>query len=190
MDIQVRVASEEIGHQICTCEIHDAADGMVEYLRRVVRFSRMGTTKTSAITVDAAIADAMHVVQRDDPGLPVFVEGTTALAVHVDARSFSDVVYELVRNAQDASPAGSPVVVHVGDHDNRWVIVRVSDDGPGFDESVAEHAEDPYVTTKRGVRGAGFGLTLASAFARGAGGKIVRERLDDRTHVSMWLPGV
>jgi C4-dicarboxylate-specific signal transduction histidine kinase len=66
--------------------------------------------------------------------------------------------------------------------------VRVSDDGAGFDESVADSAEDPYVTTKHGVRGAGFGLTLAAAFARSAGGRIVRERAQDRTHVSIWLP--
>jgi signal transduction histidine kinase len=171
-------------------EIHEAADGMVDYLRRVVRFSRMSNAKASEISVDAAVADAMSSLQRAEPDSPVFIEGGTSLSVHADARSFSDVVCELVRNAQEASPAGAPVVVHVGDHDARWVIVRVSDDGPGFDESVAEHAEDPYVTTKQGVRGAGFGLTLAAAFARCSGGKIVRERLDDRTHVSMWLPAI
>jgi signal transduction histidine kinase len=169
-------------------EIHEAADGMVDYLRRIVRFSRMSNAKATDIPVDAAVADAMTLMQRDEPDLPVFIEGTTALSVHADVRSFSDVVCELVRNAQEASPAGSPIVVHVGDHDDRWVVVRVSDDGPGFDESVAEHAEDPFVTTKQGVRGAGFGLTLASAFARCSGGKIVRERVDGRTHVSMWLP--
>jgi signal transduction histidine kinase len=171
-------------------EIHEAADGMVDYLRRVVRFSRMGNGKPSDFAVEAAVADAMEALQREDPELPVFVEGGTALVVRAEPRSFSDVVCELVRNAQEASPIGSPVVVHLGDHDERWVIVRVSDDGPGFHASVAEIAEDPFVTTKQGVRGAGFGLTLASAFARSAGGKIVREREDGRTHVSMWLPSV
>lgn len=171
-------------------EIHAAADGMLDYLHRVVRFSRMGGAKASAIPVDAAVAAAMSALQREDPDLPVFVEGGASLAVHADPRGFTDAVVELVRNAQEASPPGSPVVVHVGDHEGRWVIVRVSDEGPGFDESIAERAEDPYVTTKQGVRGAGFGLTLAAAFARGAGGRIVRERANARTHVAIWLPAI
>ena len=171
-------------------EIHHAADSMVQYLRRVARFTRVEASRPSRILVDAAVADALERLQDEEPDVPVFLRGGTRLEVLADVIWFNDVVRELVRNAREASPDGAPVVVQVRSEADAWVVVCVTDEGPGFAEEVAANADDPFVTTKYGVRGAGFGLTLASAFARHAGGKIVWEHEDDRTHVSMWLPAV
>ena len=171
-------------------EIHRAAESMVEYLRHVARFTRVEAAKASLILVEETVADVVSALQREEPAVPLFVRGGTRREVLADAFWFGDVVRELVRNAREASPDGAPVVVEVRGEGDAWVVVCVTDEGPGFADEVASNAEDPFVTTKEGVRGAGFGLTLASAFARHAGGKIVRERRDDRTHVSMWLPAV
>jgi signal transduction histidine kinase len=171
-------------------EIHQAAESMVEYLRHVARFTRVEAAKASRILVEEAVADVVSGLQGEEPEVPVFVRGGTRLEVLADALWFNDVVRELVRNAREASPDGAPVTVQVRGEGGAWVVVCVTDEGPGFADEVASNAEDPFVTTKYGVRGAGFGLTLASAFARHARGKIVREREEDRTHVSIWLPAV
>jgi signal transduction histidine kinase len=183
-DLAEPTARQDVG------EIHQAAATMVDYLRHVGRFTRVGSGRASRIMVDAAVAEVLESLQDEEPQVPVFLRGGTRLEVLADVISFNDVVRELVRNAREASPDGAPVVVQVRGEADAWVVVCVTDEGPGFAEEVAANAEDPFVTTKYGVRGAGFGLTVASAFARRAGGKIVRERDDDRTHVSMWLPGV
>ena len=181
-DLADPTAQQDLG------EIHQAAESMVEYLRHVARFTRVEAAKASRILVEEVIADVLTALQDEEPQVPLFVRGGTRLEVLADALWFSDVVRELVRNAREASPDGSPVIVQVRSEAGAWVVVCVTDEGPGFADEVATNAEDPFVTTKYGVRGAGFGLTLASAFARHTGGKIVRERLEDRTHVSIWLP--
>lgn len=167
-------------------EIHRAADAMVAYLQQIGQFTRLDG-RASRIEVEAAVAATLAGLQQQEPGAPVFVDGSTRACVSGDVSRFSDTVRELVRNAREASPADRPVVVRLHE-ESVWVVVRVTDEGPGFAAEIDEIAEDPFVTTKQGVRGAGFGLTLASVFARRNGGRLVRERATDRTHVSVWLP--
>lgn len=170
-------------------EIHRAADTMVSYLRHISHFSR-SDARSSRVDVDAAVAGQLEVLQRDEPGAPVFIDGGSGACVQCDATRFAETVRELVRNAREASPADRPVVVRLFEGEPSWVTLRVSDEGPGFAAAIDDIAEDPFVTTKEGIRGAGFGLTLASVFASRAGGRLVRERVGERTHVSVWLPTV
>lgn len=168
-------------------EIHRAADAMVAYLQHISRFSR-GESRASRVPVEPTVVAVLTAMQQDEPGAPVFIDGSTAACVSGDGARFADSLRELVRNAREASPSGRPVVVRLVEEGPSWVVVRVSDEGPGFAPEIDEIAEDPFVTTKEGIRGAGFGLTVASVFARKAGGRLMRERVADRTHVSVWLP--
>lgn len=170
-------------------EIHRAADAMVSYLQHISHFSRVDG-RMSAVDVEGAVTRELEALQREEPGAPVFIDGGTPALVQCDAMRFAETVRELVRNAREASPPDRPVVVRLLHDDAVWVIVRVTDEGLGFATEIDEIAEDPFVTTKDGVRGAGFGLTVASVFARRSGGRLVRERVAERTHVSMWLPVV
>lgn len=167
-------------------EIHRAADAMVAYLQHIAEFSR-GEARRAQVEVETSVAAVLSALQ-DEAGASVFVDGGTQACVHADPARFADTVRELVRNAREASPADRPVVVRLSEEGPTWVVVRVTDEGPGFAPEIDEIAEDPFVTTKQGIRGAGFGLTLASVFARRSGGRLVRERVADRTHVSVWLP--
>lgn len=170
-------------------EVYEAAEAMVGYLRHIARFTRPAG-KPLPLIVDTTLAETVAGVQDEDPELPVFLKGTTHKQVVADALWFADVMSELVYNAREASPEGGRVVVHVSTVDDAWVVIRVTDEGAGFAPSIDATAEDPFVTTKQGTRGAGFGLTLAASFARQSGGRLVRERIDGRTHVSLWLPAL
>lgn len=169
-------------------EIHRAADAMVAYLQQIAEFSRQ-EARHSDIEVETSVAVVLSALQSES-GAPIFVDGGTRACVRGDPARFAHTLRELVRNAREASPTDRPVVVRLFEEGSHWVVVRVSDEGPGFAAEIDEIAEDPFVTTKQGVRGAGFGLTIASVFARRTGGRLVRERVADRTHVSVWLPVV
>lgn len=53
------------------------------------------------------------------------------------------------------------------------VIIRVSDDGPGIPQDIAEHLFEPYFTTRAEQGGTGLGLATVYAIVQDAGGTIV-----------------
>lgn len=172
-------------------EIHRAADAMVAYLQRVARFARTSSLRPTPRHITPIVRDVLSEFGDAPEQAAVRLEGDCASLVNVDPAWLRDVIRELLINAREAAPASSEITVIVREHetanDQRWVIVEVRDYGMGFAESVASHAEEPYVTTKDGVRGAGFGLTLAAAFAEASGGRLMRTRDADQTRVAIWL---
>ncbi len=187
-------------------EIHRAAEAMVDYLKRVARFGRAGNAQARVVDVDALVHEAvfsLELLHVDLATIPIDVVASTGARIEVDSVWFVDVLHELLRNAREASPSGHAVTVtlsvrfapsvpasaDVSPVESRpAVVLTIADDGAGFAESVSAHPEDPFVTTKHDERGAGFGLALASAFARQAHGQLERTRTNGQTLVSLVLP--
>lgn len=184
-------------------EIHRAADAMIAYVQRVGRFARASSMRIAPVDIDAAITSIVAALPSDRVSVRFDDSiGAPLTAASTDANWFADVLRELIQNAREAAPPGSTAIVT---RDSRvldapaafdvstvptgtWAVVSVIDEGAGFHESVRSNAEDPFVTTKDGVRAAGFGLTMAVSFARGHHGQLTRSRANDRTVVSLWLP--
>jgi signal transduction histidine kinase len=186
-------------------EIHRAADAMVSYVQRTARFARAGSMRARPTDPDVILQDVLGTQPVSDGQAAVrfdLTQGERVDSMETDAGWLADTVRELLVNAREAAPPDSAVdltrtarlltapletsggVLAAG----RYLIVSVSDSGPGFAESVEGNAEEPFVTTKHGVRGAGFGLSIARAYARASGGVLTRDRHADRTNVSLWLP--
>ncbi len=95
-------------------------------------------------------------------------------------------VFHLVRNAMEASPRGAGVRIRVDElreEGARVFHVRVSDEGPGIDATVAETMWDPFVTTRPGH--AGLGLAYVRAVAPVLGAAIGMRRESERTTAHM-----
>lgn len=178
-------------------EIHRAADAMVMYLQRMVHFARATNARAQVIDADQATRDAVQTFvqsEHDTLALPVRFAGATGARINVDPVWFTDTVSALLCNAREASPTHEAVTITLATRRaasrTLWHVITVGDLGVGFHTAVSTNAEDPFVTTKRGERGAGFGLTSASAYARAAGGHIEYDRVNGETRVSLVLPCV
>ena len=185
-------------------EIHRAADAMVTYVQRSTRFARASRSRESTIAIDPIITDtvATFATDREHATVVRASDAVHGLSLRTEGAWLLDVLRELVRNACEASPKDRTVTIDVRSHAmagvtvragvaitaGDWLVFSVSDEGSGFPSSMVGDAEDPFVTSKEGQRGAGFGLTMASSFARVQGGHLTRERIDGRTVVSLWLP--
>jgi two-component system sensor histidine kinase RegB len=92
----------------------------------------------------------------------------------VPARAIAEAIRGVLKNAQDASPAGTAVnlVVRRGDH---AVDFTIEDCGPGMPRTVLDRVGEPFFTTKPQGRGMGLGLFLARAILERVGGSL---RLD------------
>lgn len=168
-------------------EIQRAAENMVQYLQRVTRFARAGAMKRTAVDADAVAQEAVQAFAAAVPVRPVQLDVASRATIQADALWWRDVLLELLQNAHDAAPAGSPVTLTTRMADG-VLVVAVTDDGPGFPDDMKGEPTAPLVSGKTGVRGAGMGLAIVAAFVGALGGTMAHARVDGRTVVELRLP--
>src|SRR4051812_24469947 len=109
--------------------------------------------------------------------------------VSLDAEQFEQVIANLISNARDAMPEGGKVVLETQNVDiqpgnlthpmrttpGRWVLLKVSDTGPGMTEEVRRHVFEPFFTTKGTAEITGLGLSTAYGVVSQSGGQIVAD---------------
>jgi signal transduction histidine kinase len=135
------------------------------------------------LTFDADLTERVDVLQLvrevagDDPRVQVIPDGDLAEA-EMNPVVGARVLGELLDNALRFSPPRAPVEIRVTAA-GEWIDVRVVDRGPGIGSAdrerifeILEQLEDLNV---RVHQGAGLGLSLARAAARGMGGDVVLE---------------
>ncbi len=83
------------------------------------------------------------------------------------------ILYNLVRNAIQASLPGTEVSVEICRH-AREIAVCVEDQGPGIPEHILARIFDPFFSTKKGdaESGMGLGLSVSQSLAEAMGGRI------------------
>jgi len=92
-------------------------------------------------------------------GITVRYEGPPTMTVQADHSQMQQVLWNLVRNALQVSPAGSEVVVALTPPDaDGGVRLSVHDQGPGVDEDVKERLFEAFFTTR--THGVGIGLAV------------------------------
>ena len=87
------------------------------------------------------------------------IRGRSAV-VTLPESSLRQVLYNIVKNAIEASPAGGEVEISTKVTDDALTI-SVRDQGEGILEQARPYIFEPLFTTKRGVAGAGLGLGLS-----------------------------
>jgi two-component system nitrogen regulation sensor histidine kinase GlnL len=180
---QMQALSRRTPTAIAPCNLHEAARHAIAVL-------------------DAAEGPRVAIVEEFDPSLPLVLGSHEGLV---------QVVMNLVANARDAcasmtSPRPNPrptprIVIRTrfasglqfwspgdGNPVRLPIELRVTDNGPGVDQSMREHIFDPFVTTKK--TGQGLGLALVRKLMRDMNGRISHERDESLglTHFRIHLP--
>jgi signal transduction histidine kinase len=166
---------------VAAAEAADRAIAQVERAAEVVRrlrdFIRLGHSETAAVPVAGLIEEAQShcraELERQGMRLEVRVEPELP-AVVVDVLQIEQVVINLVRNAGEAlAEAGrydGKVWIEAQRGPTGLVLIRVRDNGPGFDPELADRAGTPFTTTKQD--GMGLGLSLARSVIEAHGGSL------------------
>jgi signal transduction histidine kinase/CheY-like chemotaxis protein len=123
--------------------------------------------------------------------------------VAIDPGQLEQVLVNLVDNARDAMPSGGTVTIAASSfpvaqkpaawqppvEPGRYVRLRVSDTGTGMDGAIAEHAPEPFFSTKPDAQAAGLGLATVYGIVTDAGGRVQIDSEPGRgTTVSLLLP--
>jgi signal transduction histidine kinase len=183
------VASEAIGNVIS--QVERAA----EVIRRLRNFIRLGRSETGPIAVAQLIDEAIMYchAELDRCGMEFQLRIERDLPpVSADPLQVEQVIINLVRNSAEAlSDAGrydGRVTIEAEREAEGYVVIRVRDNGPGFDPELADRAVAPFTTTKQD--GLGLGLSLARSIIEAHGGRLTIESNANGAVVSFALPAV
>ncbi len=122
---------------------------------------------------DGAVEAMAPTAAQNGVGLCADLSG--ASPVGGNAKAIGRVIRNLIENAIRHSPPGTTVTVRVSSHPD-GSIVRVVDEGPGFDAAFVSRAFEHFTradaSRTRATGGAGLGLAIARGLVEAHGGRI------------------
>lgn len=187
-------ASDLAGRLGAAEEAAEAARGLTQ---RLLAFARGGAPIRAAVDMGTLLRETATVALAGTSCRPVFDVDPDLWPALADAQQIAHVIRALVENAADAMPGGGTVTLaarnriadEVGEGGARWVLIEVSDQGPGIPPELLPHVFDPFVSSR--TPGAGLGLATAWAVVQRHGGNItVGPGPEGGTVVCLTLPVV
>lgn len=188
--------------------IRAAAGQASELTRQMLAYTGKGRLESRRIDINArirSVAELLEVSRRKNTEL-VLDLAPELWAVEGDAGQIDQIVLNLVTNASDAigdrhgairvttrshelTRHGPPDVLDAPLQPGRYVVLEVTDDGSGMDETTRQNIFEPFYTTK--YTGRGLGLAAVQGIIRGHGGAIeVDSTPSEGTTFRVWLPAV
>ena len=125
--------------------------------------------------------------------------------ISADATQMHQVLMNLCVNARDAMPEGGSISIkaenvfvdenyarmHLEAKPGRFVVISVSDTGPGMSAEIQSRIFEPFFTTKEMSKGTGLGLSTALTIVKSHGGFInVYSELHKGSQFTLYLPAL
>ena len=150
---------------------------LVENLLAVTRIEGGQVHLTQSVELmDEVITEALRHINRKSKEHTIRVSSSEELILaRIDAKLIVQVIINLVDNAVKYTPAGSVIEIHT-EKDAHWVIVSVSDNGPGIPDEQKSHVFDMFYSGANKIadsrRSLGLGLSLCKTIVTAHGGTI------------------
>lgn len=185
--------------------IADAGQRGAELTRRLLAFARQQPLDSQSVNANLAIDSMRPLLDRAlGEHIELRVKAAEGLwQAMADVSQLADAILNLVINARDAMPNGGALTLETGNiwfsdeyvrgqpdlASGEYVMVSVSDEGPGIPEHVRERIFEPFFSTKAGGQGTGLGLPMVYAFTKQSGGLVaVDSAPGNGTTIKMFLP--
>jgi PAS domain S-box-containing protein len=185
--------------------ISGAADRGAELTARLLAFARRTPLQPRKTDIRRAAAEAVDLLR---PTLGEHVEIEWRLhedtwPALIDPAQLVNAILNLAVNARDVMPDGGKLTIETGNaildeayagvHSEvvpgAYVLVAVSDTGPGIPEADRERIFEPFFTTKDVGKGTGLGLAMVYGFVKQSGGHIkLYSEVGQGTTFKIYLP--
>jgi PAS domain S-box-containing protein len=178
-----------------------------DMVRQVLSFARGVEGERVALQPKHLIKEIVKILRET---LPKSIEITYHLAddlwiISADATQLHQVLMNLCVNARDAMPDGGAIAIraentlvdenyarmHIEARAGRFVMITVTDTGPGMPADVQSRIFEPFFTTKEMTKGTGLGLSTALTIVKSHGGFInVYSELHKGSQFTLYLPAL
>jgi two-component system OmpR family sensor kinase len=145
------------------------------------------------VDLSSLAADAVHDFRRVQPGRRLGLQADDEpIIVNADEARLRQVIVNLLSNALQHTPPGTPVDVSVHREGNE-AHLAVADQGPGMPERQADHVFERFYRAdparSRASGGSGLGLSIVAALVSAHGGRVGVDTEPGRGCVfHVWLP--
>ena len=169
--------------------IREASKRGASLTRQLLAFSRRQPTQSQVLDLNDRLREASKLLRPlmgDDVEVLLLPRSNSSI-VEVDPGQLDQVVINLALNARDAMPRGGKLILETSvlDFDEtfahehppmtagRYVMLAVSDNGVGMDETTKARIFEPFFTTKEIGKGTGLGLSTVYGIVHQAGGHLL-----------------
>lgn len=180
--------------------IHTAGMRGRELTQHLLTFARRRNPEAQQIELEPVLKAASTLFGQALPK-GIRLEAAVEPALHpvrVDPSQLEMALLNLIFNARDAMEQSGCIRLGAENRSlqGEWaelrgdfVLISVSDDGPGIAPEVQARIFEPFFTTKQFGKGTGLGLSQVYGFARNAGGTIrVESEPGNGTRMTLYLP--
>ena len=197
------VAAENVDSEMVKeflSDMSEEVDRLTRVVERLLVLTKLDAGSTAARMEEVDIRSLItHITRKLQPiaeekGITIFTDYHDALfaPVLVDYDKIYEAVYNIVDNAVKYSPEESIVDIDVEEKDG-WVIIKVSDNGPGIPEDEQDRIFERFYrvddSRARETGGTGLGLAIARESIIMHGGSItVTNKRDEGSVFTIILP--
>jgi signal transduction histidine kinase len=156
-------------------QMKSAAAKMGLVVQRVMDYSRPFPPRKEVVDLNRVAGDAVRLslstLQKREITVSTDLASAPVLC-RADAQMIEQVLVNLITNAcQAMEGTGGTKFLEVGSSvRERWIVLRVSDSGPGVPLSIRNKVFDPFFTTRK--EGSGIGLSFSHRIIADHGGKM------------------
>ena len=178
-----------------------------DMVRQVLSFARGVEGERVALQPKHLIKEIVKILRET---LPKSIEITFKIPddlwiISADATQMHQVLMNLCVNARDAMPEGGSISIaaenvvldenyarmHLEAKAGRFVVISVTDTGPGMSSEIQSRIFEPFFTTKEMSKGTGLGLSTALTIVKSHGGFInVYSEMHKGSQFSLYLPAL
>jgi PAS domain S-box-containing protein len=166
--------------------------------QQLLTFSRGGAPIKAPESIERIIEDTADFVLHGSSSKVVYNFEESLDFAEVDAGQMSQVIQNLVINADQSMPEGGIIVIsaknvsidsHISLKDGKYIEVTIKDHGIGVPKKHIKNIFDPYFSTKQ--KGSGLGLAIVYSIINAHSGDIVVDSvLGEGTSFTFYLPAV
>lgn len=200
-----RVSSDTPLHDDLT-EIHKAASRSRDITAKLLAFARKQAITPEVLNLNETVSGMIKMMKSligENIELD-WIPGSGVKPVRMDPSQIDQIIANLCVNARDAVEGMGKITIETGSvicDENKpvfspeckpgeYVLLKVSDNGCGIEETELKSIFEPFFTTKSGGEGIGLGLATVYGIVKQNEGFInVRSKPGEGTEIEIYMPG-
>lgn len=152
------------------CEVRSAIERGAKLAAQLLPLTGKQHINPEQVSVESLLEQFSTLLKRTEAPLEIR-NRTNGLQVFVDREAWFQIVFNLIKNADQVTSKGESILLSIEEQD-QGVVFSVEDKGPGVPREFREKIFEPFFTTRGKTGGTGLGLSIVLGLVEQMGGQL------------------